>query len=216
MKRLELPLYRELEKKEKTILKSVARQYGWRLSSYIGWKIESGYFICLRIAILGYVLSEISLRIKPLFIDDLWWDVFDMPSNKNEPKSLRGLGAFAVSAPLIEKYSVLDRNHALDYSPEEIESTLNDVFQRIDKDIQTFLAKHPNPDNFCPEDGGEYGRICPIYTLTMDLHAGKYTQVEERIKDYRSRGVSSGFCKSSSTKGEKDAYDYFLDWCHNH
>jgi hypothetical protein len=90
------------------------------------------------------------------------------------------------------------------------------VFQRIDKDIQTFLAKHPNPDKFCPENGGEYGRICPIYTLTMELHAGKYTQVEERIKDYRSRGVSSGFCKSSSTKGEKDAYDYFLDWCHNH
>ena len=41
-------------------------------------------------------------------------------------------------------------------------------------------------------------------------------EVEERIKDYRSRGVSSGFRKSSSTKGEKDAYDYFLDWCHNH
>ena len=82
MKRLELPLYRELEKKEKTILRRVARQYGWRLSSYIGWKIESGYFICLDIDILGYVLSEISLRIKPLFIDDLWWDVFDMPSNK--------------------------------------------------------------------------------------------------------------------------------------
>ena len=147
---MELPLYRELEKKEKTILKSVARQYSWRLSSYIGWKIESGYFICLDIDILGYVLSEISLRIKPLFIDDLWWDVFDMPSNKNEPKSLRGLGAFAVSAPLIAEYSVLDRNHALDYSPEEIESTLNDVFQRIDKDIQTFSCINEKSANLCP------------------------------------------------------------------
>ena len=59
----------------------------------------------------------------------------------------------------------------------------------------SFFAKHPNPDNFCPEDGGEYGRMDPIYTLTMDVHAGKYAQAEERIMDFRSRGMSSGLMK---------------------
>lgn len=78
---------------------------------------------------------------------------------------------------------------------------------------EVFFAKHPNPDNFCPEDGGEYGRMDPIYTLTMDVHAGKYAQAEERIMDFRSRGMSSGCCRSSSTNGTKDAYDFFLDWC---
>ena len=60
---------------------------------------------------------------------------------------------------------------------------------------EAFFAKHPNPDNFCPEDGGEYGRMDPIYTLTMDVHAGKYAQAEERIMDFRSRGMSSGLMK---------------------
>ena len=135
MKRSELPLYKELEKKEKAVLKSIARQHGWRQSSYIEWKIESGYFLCLDVDILGYVLCNISLEIKPLFIDDLWWDVFNMSSNKNEPMSLRGIGCFAVRAPRIAKYDVLDPNHALDYSQASIENKLEDVFKSIDKDI---------------------------------------------------------------------------------
>ena len=129
----------------------------------------------------GY--AEIELHL----LDDLWWDVFNMSSNKNEPQSLRGIGAFAVKAPTIAKYDVLDFNHALDYSLVSIESKLDEVFQAIDKDIQVFLTKHPDPELFCPEDGGEYGWISPIYTSTMDLHAGKFDLVEERIKDYRCR-----------------------------
>ena len=216
MKRSELPLYKELEKTERSVLKNIARKHGWRQSSYIEWKIEAGYFLCLNVDILGYVLCNITLEIKPLFIDDLWWDVFNMSSNKKEPKSLRGIGAFAVSAPTIAKYDVLDFDQALDYSQISIESKLEEVFQAIDRDIQVFLTKHPDPEFFCPENGGEYGWISPIYTLTMDLHAGKFDKVEERIKDYRSRGVSSGYCTQGPSMEVRDAFDYFIDWCHRH
>ena len=216
MKRSELPLYKELEKTEKAALKNIARQHGWRQSGYIEWRIESGYFISLYVVIAGYVLWEINLKIKPLFVDDLWWDVFNMSSNKNEPKSLRGTGAFAVNAPTIAKYDVIDFDHALDYSQVSIESKLEEVFQAIDKDIQVFLTKHPDPELFSPEDGGEYGRISPIYTLTMDLHAGRFDKVEDRIKDYRSRGISSGYCTQGPSKEVRDAFDYFIDWCHSH
>ena len=43
MKRSELPLYKDLEKTEKEILKRIARQYGWRQSDYIECPKESGY-----------------------------------------------------------------------------------------------------------------------------------------------------------------------------
>jgi len=216
MKRSELPLYKELEKTEKAVLKKIACQHGWRQRDFIEWRIEAGYFLCLSVPTINYVLSSITLEIKPLFIDDLWWDVFNMSSNKNEPMSLRGIGCFAVRAPRIAKYDVLDPNHALDYSQASIENKLEDVFKSIDKDIQVFLAKHPDPELFCPEDGGEYGWISPIYTLTMDLHAGKFKQVEERIQGYRSRGVSSGYCTQGPSREVRDAYDYFIDWCHRH
>ena len=217
MKRSELPLYKDLEKTEKAIVKRIARQFGWRQSDYIEWKIESGYFICLDIGLYGYVLREIELTIKPLYIDDLWWDVFNLSNNKNGPKSLRGLGAFAVSAPQIAKYVVLNPDRALDYSTEAIESIVQDVFQRIEKDISAFLTKYPDPELFCPEDGGEYGRISPIYTLTMDLHAGRYSRVIDRIKDYNDKGISSGFCSVDSlTMKERDAFDFFIDWCQRH
>ena len=217
MKRSELPLYKDLEKTEKEILKRIARQYGWRQSDYIEWRIESGYFICLDVGLYGYVLREIELTIKPLYIDDLWWDVFNLSENKKRPKSLRGLGAFAVSAPQIAKYEVLNPDKALEYSPEAIESILQDLFLRIDKDISVFLTKNPDPELFCPEDGGEYGRISPIYTLTMDLHAGRYSRVIDRIRDYNNKGISSGICSvDSSTMTERDAFDFFLEWCHRH
>jgi len=217
MKRSELPLYKDLEKTEKEILKRIARQYGWRQSDYIEWRIESGYFICLYVGLYAYVLKEIRLTIKPLYIDDLWWDVFNLSENKKRPKSLRGLGAFAVSAPQIAKYEVLNPDKALEYSPEAIESILQDLFLRIDKDISVFLTKNPDPELFCPEDGGEYGRISPIYTLTMDLHAGRYSRVIDRIRDYNNKGISSGICSvDSSTMTERDAFDFFLEWCHRH
>ena len=216
MKRSELPLYKELEKTEKAVLKKIACRHGWRQRDFIEWRIEAGYFLCLSVPTINYVLSSITLEIKPLFIDDLWWDVFNMSSNKNEPKSLRGIGIFAVKAPKIAEYDVLDYDHALDYSQASIESKLEDVFQAIDKDIQAFLSKHPNPELFCPKDGGEYGRIDPIYTLTMDLHAGKFDQVEERIRDYRSRGISSGLLSMDSSRKTRDAFDFFIDWCHSH
>ena len=136
MKRSELPLYKELEKTEKAVLKKIACQHGWRQRDFIEWRIEAGYFLCLRVPTINYVLSSITLEIKPLFIDDLWWDVFNMSSNKNEPKSLRGTGAFAVNAPTIAKYDVFDFDNALDYSQASIESKLEEVFQAIDKDIQ--------------------------------------------------------------------------------
>ena len=216
MKRSELPLYKELERTEKEAVKRIARQHGWRQSSYIEWKTESGYFLCLDIGIYGYVLQDICLKIKPLFIDDLWWDVFNLPSNKSAPKSLRGLGAFAIPAPMIAEYKLIDPDHALNYSEDSIKSILQVVFQKIDKDIQAFLSKHPDPELFCPEDGGEYGWISPIYTLTMDLHAGKYNQVEERIQDFRNRRISSVYGSVNSSLESRDAFDYFLDWCHRY
>ena len=35
-------------------------------------------------------------RLKPMWIDDLLWDILEMPENKNEPVSLRAVGAFTV------------------------------------------------------------------------------------------------------------------------
>ena len=41
MKRSEHPLYKEFEKTEKAVLKSIARKHGWRQSNYIEWKIDA-------------------------------------------------------------------------------------------------------------------------------------------------------------------------------
>ena len=36
------------------------------------------------------------IEYKPLWIDDLLWDILDIESNKNESDSLRVIGAFTV------------------------------------------------------------------------------------------------------------------------
>lgn len=41
--------------------------YGFRQSSYINFKVEDGYFFCLKFMNYG-----VRLTVKPVYADDLW------------------------------------------------------------------------------------------------------------------------------------------------
>lgn len=72
--------------------RGVSRKYGFRQSSYINFKVEGGYFFCLY-----FHTNEAKLIVKPMYADDLWWDIWDASENKMEPLSLRGTGAYSLS-----------------------------------------------------------------------------------------------------------------------
>ena len=54
--------------------KMIGKQFGFRRNGYISYKVVNDYFFC----IFHCVDSEVTLKVKPMYLDDLWWDVFQM------------------------------------------------------------------------------------------------------------------------------------------
>ncbi len=146
---------------------------------------------------------QVELSVKPYFIDDLWWDIFEMPENKQAPKSLRGNGAFAVSDVKLKEYAVFDTAKIPVYTEDDVIARWESTFSTVEADIAHFLSENPNPDSFCPS-----GRTNRIYDLMMDIHSGNTKQALERIEYFKSHNYGSGY---EGPKG--DAYDYIERWC---
>lgn len=105
--------------------KSVAKKYGWRQSGYLDWKVEKDFYFSL----LHLQPKDASLEVKPLYFDDLWWEISGMFEHTNKPPmSLRGLGAAAICSQEIARYDVID-NCLDDYTIDNCEETWNRVFE---------------------------------------------------------------------------------------
>ena len=86
---------KDIDKQIAIAIKNHAKQFGYKKIDFFAYKKYKEYFITI---CFNSGDSEVtgSVRIKPFFIDDVFWDVFDISSNKNAPMSLRANGAFAL------------------------------------------------------------------------------------------------------------------------
>ncbi len=208
----------ELNKKDTSIRKNVAKKFGWKQSSYINWKVEGGYYFYL---VHFNCYGEATLYVKPLYIDDLWWDVFEMSSNKKEPMSLRGKGAFALDGVRIMETPDLfdiraeESEYELEkiqkYSDEDIEKIWDDVFQQIEDEVKRFLKENPDPDSYFPGEEHCHG----YYALITYLHAGDKQKVLDKIAEFRATpGRICGTLARSFDDGKtRDGLDFIEAWC---
>ena len=208
----------ELDKKDTLFRKSVSKKYKWKQSSYINWKVEGGYYFYLEHL---NCYGEATLYVKPLYIDDLWWDVFEMSSNKKEPMSLRGNGAFALDGVRIMETPDLfdiraeESEYELEkiqkYSDEDIEKIWDNVFQQFDNEVQRFLKENPDPDSYFPEEEKCY----EYYTLITYLHAGDRQKVLDKIAELRATPdrMKTRFAWSYDDGTSRDGLDFIEAWC---
>ncbi|MBP5482375.1 MAG: hypothetical protein J6Y22_11575 [Paludibacteraceae bacterium] len=208
----------ELDKKDTSIRKNVAKKFGWKQSSYINWKVKAGYYFYLEHL---NCYSEATLYVKPLYIDDLWWDVFEMSSNKKAPMSLRGNGTFSLDGVKILKTPDLfdiraeESEYELEkiqkYSDEVVEKIWDNVFQQFDDEIQRFLKENPDPDSYFPEEEKCHG----YYTLITYLHAGDRQKVLDKIAEFRATPgrIRSPMARSFDDGKSRDGLDFIETWC---
>ena len=210
----------ELDKKDTSIRKNVSKKFGWKQSSYINWKVEAGYYFYLEHL---NCYNEATLYVKPLYIDDLWWDVFEMSSNKKEPMSLRGNGAFALNGVRImetpDLFDIRTNGRGAEneleeiqkYSDEVVEKIWDNVFQQFDDEIQRFLKENPHPDSYFPEEEKCHG----YYTLITYLHAGYKQKVLDKIAEFRATPgrVKTRFARSFDDGKTRDGLDFIEAWC---
>ncbi len=187
-----------LEKVSNKCRKQVAKSFGWKQNDYLNWKIDSGYYFSL----CHLILEQVKLSVKPYFIDDLWWDIFEMPECKHAPKSLRGNGSFAVPDINLKEYVVFDTIKIPVYTEDDVVARWKDTFNTVEADIAHFLSENPNPDVFCPT-----GRTNRIYELMMDIHSGNLKQALEKIDLFKATPTGVRF---QGSKGYD--YEYIERW----
>ena len=209
----------DLEKKDTLCRRIVSKKYGWKQSSFINWKVEDGYYFYL-VHLNCY--GEATLYVKPLYIDDLWWDVFEMSSNKKAPMSLRGNGTFSLDGVKIlktpdlfdirtnERGAEYELEKIQKYSNEDIEKIWDNVFRQFDDEVKRFLKENPDPDSYFPEEE----KCHEYYMLITYLHAGDRQKVLDKIAEFRAIPNRIKTRLGASYDGKtRDGLDFIEAWC---
>ena len=68
----------ELRRLNDSARRKISRNFGFRQSGYINWIVKEGYFFCLQ----HLDFASVHLNAKPMYADDLWWDIFNLSENK--------------------------------------------------------------------------------------------------------------------------------------
>lgn len=181
------------------VRRSVSRKYGFRQSSYINFKVDGGYFFCL-----SFLTDEARLTVKPMYADDLWWDIWDASENKKEPMSLRGTGAYSLSGQVLASYEI-----AKTTDEGELTNTFNKIFQDANTEITRFLAENPDADIFYPDESKmDHDPDRLLYLMAL-IHNGKEEDALAIIKEARKNKHRCIFQSGMFS----DSYTYIRRWC---
>ena len=127
----------EFEKALEKELRECIKKTGWRKFQSTIFKVESLYFFSSTFFICLDNRINLSLRVKPFEIDNIFWDIMDMEINKNEPLSLRYNGSFICSnIPILEHNLIYS-----DYSPQTMALK---IFEWTLVNMEAFIKKYQN------------------------------------------------------------------------
>lgn len=126
---------RELKQCLPKIIQKRIKPYGFKKKDYIIWSKKNDMFFSLLIDLRerdGHCYCFSWELMKPLWIDDLFWDMMDMSENKSEPLSLRSVGAFAVHG--MKNYE--DERELSEWSADELEKCVEAYIKHFDDTIK--------------------------------------------------------------------------------
>lgn len=118
---------REIRKALPKIIQSEIKKYGFKKKDYMVWHKKEQLFFTLFLferEMDGRCYIDTTIDCKPLWIDDLLWDILHMPENKSEPLSLRSVGAFTVRGNELYSESIELSNWSVDEAAECVQNAL--------------------------------------------------------------------------------------------
>lgn len=119
----------------KEIIKSKAKEYKLKKKDYMIYAVKDNMIYGL---LVDAYIRETDLKptiysfieYKPLWIDNLLWDILDMESNKNESDSLRVIGAFTVDGMTYSRDTI-----EFDGNIDTLEKLIDDLFKKFENAI---------------------------------------------------------------------------------
>lgn len=118
------------------------------------------------------------IEYKPLWIDDLLWDVIGMESNKQEPDSLRMVGAFTVGAARIHIDTIELQSEATDY----VESIFYESIEKIVSSFETLTEEKYVEYLYTEKYVDEYSKVL------VAIHQGNRNRIKELLETIDSNG----------------------------
>lgn len=190
---------KQIQKIADDVRRSVSRKYGFRQSSYINFKVDGGYFFCL-----SFLTDEARLTVKPLYADDLWWDIWDASENKKEPMSLRGTGAYSLSGQVLSTYDIKGTT-----DKSKLENQFEQVFNDATAAITMFITDNPDADFFYPDESKmEHDPDRLLFIMAL-IHNNKKEEALAIIREARKNKHRCMFQSGMFS----DSYTYIRRWC---
>ena len=153
---------------------------------------------------------KISPYIKPYIFDDIFWEVFDMASNSQEPMSLRAVGAFTVDS-LSLPYKMFKEEWTMeDIDLEKVESKVFEVLSEVHEEVLKLINSFPTFEDFyvyAVENGPSLVGYDLIGMLLM-VHREQYAEALQMAEDLIENRKHGKF----QNKG-KWINEYIVDYC---
>ena len=177
-----------------------ARKFAFRQSSHINFKVVNGYFFYL-----SFSYCDAVLIVKPLYADDLWLDIFELPEYEDAPLSWRGLGEEALPGQELRTFNM--PGGQLDETS-DLTAVFDRIFQESDIEISHFLEKNPDADLFIPDESKIDDKDRLLYLVTL-INRGRDKEVLSIIRHER---LLRPICILRAIFTE-DKYSYIKRWC---
>lgn len=179
--------------------REAGRLHGFRQSSYINFIVADGYFFCLKFMNYG-----VRLTVKPMYADDLWWDIWDTPEYKHDPVSLRETGEYSLPGQVLASYDIVEGDNSAELTPK-----FERIFEDASGKIAQFLADNPDADTFYPDESEmdcDPDRL--LYLITL-IHNGRDKEALKIMAEERAEGHRCEFRRLWFF----DSYTYISRWC---
>lgn len=159
--------FREIRKALPKIIQAEIKKHGFKKKDYMVWHKKGQLFFTLFLFVReldGRCYIDAQIHCKPLWIDDLLWDILHMPENKSEPLSLRSVGAFTVRGNGLYSESIELFGWSVDEAAECVQNALQNFSVYIE-DTQ--------PENFSVQiDPNSYH--AEVWKLLVLIHENKF------------------------------------------
>lgn len=198
---------RELKKAESIIIKKFAKQYKFKKTDHVIWTVKDGLFFSLWFfenESDGKCYCTIRAQVKPLWADDILWDILDMIENKTAPLGLRGTGAFTINGVDLDH----SRMELFNWAVQELEAYMEQAFEQFSRYVQETAIEYYFDNLKAPLYHAE------LRELTLLIHQQQYDKAiryaEAMEHDYFQNGeitVKTGainHCYHRKTIGKVD------------
>lgn len=201
MTREEQRKWSDAKKQLKQAEKIRAKEHGFQRSYGFVFKFVSDFAYWVNAYILGDVKDIIvRIHVKYTPLDMVFWDVFEIPENRKQPKS------FHISGTFVSPFIGLGNEFHI-----PIESSIDDTYCRALKKAAALIEGYSYNLNTAFDfkrliENDEYQRL---NLILLEIHEGNYRAALDILEQERRVGRSGGF----AALGGGNIYDYAERYC---